>query len=170
MISTTIHTLTAKCLAIFQEYMGKNWKSVLMELYRQEQESAFYDLRDSEIVPEHPLVKEMDLTWGEVKDAVHFLKWNGLIEKTNTNHFEITEKGFDVARNEELSKSRVSINFSLVGVTAILALTSTTNMLMETSVSAYQSDVFISGVGTLILIVLIGFVILPYRHSRNLLS
>lgn len=150
--------------------MAKDWELVLMELYKKEQKSGFYDLRDSEIVPDHPLVKDMDLTWGEVKNAVHFLKWNGLIEKTGTDHFEISEKGFDVARKQEVSKSQLSINFSLVGVTAILALTSTTNMLMGTDVPVYQSDIFALIVGVGLIAVLIAFISIPYRHSKDLLD
>lgn len=149
--------------------MAQNWKSVLLKLYQEEQSSAFYDLRDSAIDSTHPLVQDMNLSWGEVQDAKHFLEWNELISKTETDHYEITKKGFNVAREHRIAQSEASLNFGLVGLTSILALSSASQLFVQTDIPIYQSSAFLGGLGALLIILLVIFLLISYRNSREFL-
>lgn len=108
------------------------WTSVLTKLYETEQESGYYKLVDSAIDDTHPLADDMGLKGGELKKAARFLKENDLIEKKDSEGFyEISEKGFEVAREERLQSTQKTHNRWLVTFTGLLVIVSIVNAIPE---------------------------------------
>lgn len=109
--------------------MEPNWAKVLVELYRHDTKSSFFDLRDSELDTRHPLVKKMDLNVREVRDSVRFLDRNGLIEEEGEGIYRLTPSGFEVARNHRMDQSSMTNGRRLGMFSFVLAISSIVQLL-----------------------------------------
>jgi hypothetical protein len=102
--------------------MNQNWKIVLEMLYEKDLERRYYRLRDLDIDETHPLfVKTPSLSLSEFQGAVRFLDRNGLIEDTGEGTFQLTKKGFDVARDAEFREGQNITNTRIAWLTFVIA-------------------------------------------------
>lgn len=111
--------------------MEKNWAELLEFIYTHDEEWEYFDDPQSIIDESHPFVERTDLRPREAKSALSFLKRNELIEHTGA-HYQLSQKGFEVAREQE-TKERQKLHDEGVRIlTVVLALAAVGQLLTET--------------------------------------
>ena len=114
-------------------YRNTHWKEVLDEIYNRVP-NAFgpgkFKHQDK-----NPIAKKLKITDQELYNNAVYLHQNGLIEIKNegtwTNMYP-TSKGFDIAFQNEKMKTDLKIQRSIMGLTAIIALTAVFSFLIST--------------------------------------
>ncbi|MDB2253051.1 hypothetical protein PM033_14990 [Halorubrum ezzemoulense] len=109
--------------------MDQNWKVVLRLLYEKDLQRNHYRLRDLDIDETHPLVElTRSLSLSEFQGAVRFLDRNGLIEDVGEGTFQLTQKGFEVARDSEFRDTQNNTNTRIGWLTFIIAVVEIVNI------------------------------------------
>lgn len=109
--------------------MDQNWKVVLRTLYELDLERKYYRLRDQDIDTTHPLLERIgSLSVAEFQGAVRFLDRNGLIENSGEGVYQLTQKGFEVARDSEFREAQNDTNTRIALFTFIIAMVEIVNI------------------------------------------
>lgn len=102
---------------------AKSWKEVLNEIYRYL--PSEYGWGKGGITDDHPLAKKLKISGFELNQGLIFLSEQGLIDRkgADKNWFNLTEKGFNVALENEKHRTNIHLQL-LVGIfTIILVIT-----------------------------------------------
>jgi len=120
--------------------MDQNWKAVLRALYEEDLERSYYQLRDQDIDGTHPLFEKIgSLSLREFQGAVRFLDRNDLIENAGEGTYQLTRKGFEVARDSEFRDTQNHTNTRIAWFTFIIAIVEIVNISTTISASGQAS-------------------------------
>ena len=101
---------------------NKNWKDILNEIYIIS--PSFYGGGKLGIDDNHPLAIKLNISGENLMKSLLFLESHKLIEHTpNDNYILLTEKGFNVALENEKHKTDTFLQFSIGIFTIVLAVT-----------------------------------------------
>ena len=144
-----------------------NWTEILHLMYEQNIDSPSANIDEN-----HPFATKSSLGIDEAEDAVNKLTEWGLLEMKVIHEgynklekvpieygYELTEKGFDVAHERELKEESQKTNFSLMALTAILALTALIQAISSVLIldGAEKGSMMIATTFILLLIVYISY-------------
>lgn len=101
--------------------MNQNWTELLHFLYVNDTNWQYFSKAGSPIDATHPIVEETDLSVADAQSALSFLERQGLIEDGGSGQIQLTEKGFNVARDEEYRRTQVKSNNRVYLLTFVLA-------------------------------------------------
>ncbi|WP_435182989.1 hypothetical protein [Halobellus sp. EA9] len=135
--------------------MRQNWAKLLHFIYTHDQKREYYKLTEPELQGDHPLVQNTDLSAEEARDAFRFLQRNDLIEDHGEEFFQLTKKGFEVARDHEQAASQAKINQSISTLTAVLAFVAIIDLALSLDGLSRFSSVLLA----IVVIILIGLVV-----------
>jgi len=127
----------------------RRWKAVLNEVYSVSPHE--YGRSTEGFTDTHPLAKRLKISGHELMLSISFLEDHGLIEYRNNNYIILTKRGFDVALDNERSRSSVRLQGMAVYVSLILATTAIFNFLNSTSLA---SPIVLTGAYLVSLVVL----------------
>jgi len=113
--------------------MTQNWAELLNLIYTHDQKWEYFDEGDEGIDGTHPFVERTELNRHEAKSALSFLKRHELVEHTGA-HYQLSEKGFNVAREREAERRQKRHDQGLLFLTVVLAFASLGQFLIGSSV------------------------------------
>jgi hypothetical protein len=109
----------------------RRWKAVLNKIY-----SALpheYGIGKEGITDAHPLAKRLKIPGQELMLSLSFLEDYELIKYRNHNEIILTERGFEVALENEKSMNNVKLQAMTIFVSLILAITAIFNFVNSTN-------------------------------------
>lgn len=141
--------------------MRPNWSVLLLFIYRSDQKWEYYREKDRPMGKDHPFVEQTSLSVPEVRGALSFLERHALIEDQGEGFIQISEKGFSVARDQELREQQIKANRSIEFLTLILALTAVIELgTLPSNISP------IAGIALSVVIFLLLILIWVYTRTR----
>jgi hypothetical protein len=99
------------------------WKAVLNEIYKSQPEWEYYGRGVGYIDDNHPLAKKLKISGKELQSTFSFLEEQKLIKYDEHNFVSLTEKGFNVALENEKHRMNIYLQLVMSYFTSILVVT-----------------------------------------------
>jgi len=138
--------------------MAQNWAELLELIYTHDQKWKYFDEGDKGIDETHPFVERTGLNSHEAKSALSFLKRHELVAHTGA-HYELSKKGFNVARERETEQRQKRHDQGLQFLTVVLAFASLGQFLIGSGVP--NEVVSFGAIGLTVFAILVFIFVVP---------
>jgi len=128
---------------------AKSWKEILNEIYNSL--PSQYGRGTKGIDDNHPLAKKLKISGFELEQCLMFLSDQKLIYYKENNWIGLTEKGFNIALENEKHKSNLQLQLTITVFTAFLVITNMFNFFL--SLKIYDSYMLLYTYTLLLLVV-----------------
>ncbi|MCK4429491.1 MAG: hypothetical protein KAU95_03885 [Candidatus Aenigmarchaeota archaeon] len=127
------------------------WRLVLNEIYKDKW--IIYSVK--EVDEKHPLAKELKISGRSLQKTLSFLEGTDLIKIKEDNFIYLTQKGFNVARENEHMVLSETLQFLIVYFTTIIALTTMCNFFQALKLISPQTLLMVYAVSICLVFLLI---------------
>lgn len=147
--------------------MGEpNWAKLLKFFYEKDDQSHKYGAIKESIFEgwQHPIMEETGLSREELYSGLVMLENRGLIDRGTWGLYHLTDKGFELAHDREMTKQQVINNDYIAVFTVVLGMTAFTELTNSLKILSINTKLFLVA---LIPITIISALILMLREHHS---